>query len=76
MTFFITFFTLIDGTSTDSVFGYGFLPGVLALSIWSIATSIATYRAVATSASSPAGPPRAPARRSAGRSRARDQSPV
>ena len=25
----------------DSVFGYGFLPGILALVIWSIATSIA-----------------------------------
>jgi hypothetical protein len=30
------------------VFGFGFFPGVLALVIWSIATSIAEYRAVAT----------------------------
>jgi hypothetical protein len=30
------------------VFGYGFLPGILALVIWSIATSIATYRVAAT----------------------------
>jgi hypothetical protein len=30
------------------VFGCGFFPGVLALVIWSIATSIARYRAVAT----------------------------
>jgi hypothetical protein len=38
--------TLIAGTGEDSVFGYGFLPGILALVIWSIATSIAIYRAV------------------------------
>jgi hypothetical protein len=48
--FVITFFALIQGTSEDSVFGYGFLPGILALAIWSIATSIATYRALATTA--------------------------
>ncbi len=35
----ITFLTLIAGTGEDSVFGYGFLPGILALVIWSIATS-------------------------------------
>ncbi len=46
--FVITFLTLIAGTGKDSVFGYGFLPGILALVIWSIATSIATYRAVAS----------------------------
>jgi len=50
LAFFITFFTLIAGTSKDSIFGYGFFPGFLALTIWSIATSIASYRAVATSA--------------------------
>ena len=44
--FLITFLTLIAGTSKDSVFGYGFLPGILALVTWSIATSIARYRAV------------------------------
>ena len=43
--FLITFLTLIAGTSKDSVFGYGFLPGILALVIWSIATSITRYRA-------------------------------
>jgi uncharacterized membrane protein len=48
--FLITFFTLIAGTGEDSVFGYAFLPGILAAAIWSIATSIASYRAVATSA--------------------------
>jgi hypothetical protein len=29
-------------------FGFGFFPGVLALVIWSIATSIARYRAIAS----------------------------
>ena len=48
LSFLITFLTLIAGLGEDSVFGYGFLPGVLALVIWSIATSIATYRALAT----------------------------
>ena len=48
--FLITFLTLVVGLGEDSVFGYGFLPGILALVIWSIATSIAEYRAVATSA--------------------------
>ena len=46
--FLITFLTVIAGTGEDSVFGYGFLPGILALVIWSIATSIARYRAAAT----------------------------
>ena len=48
--FLITFLALLQGTSEDSVFGYGFLPGILALAIWSVATSIATYRAVSTTA--------------------------
>jgi hypothetical protein len=48
LSFLITFLALIQGTSEDSVFGYGFLPGILALTIWSIATSLAAYRAVAT----------------------------
>ena len=50
LSFLITFLALIQGTSEDSVFGYGFLPGVLALTIWSIATSIAQYREVANTA--------------------------
>src|SRR4029079_2948278 len=41
----------IDGLGQDSLFGFGFFPGVLALVIWSIATSIARYRAVAATAS-------------------------
>ena len=44
--FLITFLAFIQGTGKDSVFGYGFLPGILALVIWSVATSIALYRAV------------------------------
>ena len=52
--FVITFFALIQGMSEDSVFGYGFLPGISAVAIWSIATSIATYRAVATSSAASA----------------------
>jgi len=51
LSFLITFLTLIAGTGEDSVFGFGFFPGVLALVIWSIATSIARYRAVETTAS-------------------------
>jgi hypothetical protein len=44
--FLITFAVLLTGTGEDSVFGYGFFPGVLALVIWSIATSVARYRAL------------------------------
>jgi hypothetical protein len=46
--FLITFLAVIDGLGEDSVFGFGFFPGVLALVIWSIATSIARYRSVTT----------------------------
>jgi hypothetical protein len=53
--FLITFLTAVVGLGEDSAFGYGFLPGILALVIWSIATSIAEYRAVANSAHGPAG---------------------
>ena len=47
--FLITFIAVIDGLGEDSYFGFGFFPGVLALVVWSIATSIARYRAIATS---------------------------
>jgi hypothetical protein len=47
VSFLITSLTLLAGTGEDSVYGYGFFPGVLALVIWSIATSIANYRRVA-----------------------------
>jgi hypothetical protein len=50
LSFLVTFLVLITGTGEDSPFGYGFFPGVLAVVIWSIATSIARYRAVATTA--------------------------
>ena len=50
LSFLITFLALIQGTSEDSVFGYGFLPGILALTIWSIATSLAAYRAAGAKA--------------------------
>ncbi len=53
LSFFMTFFALIQGTSEDSVFGYGFLPGILALAIWSIAASLAAFRAAAASARDP-----------------------
>ena len=43
--FLIAFLTLIAGLGEDSLFGYGFLPGILALVIWSVATSISQYRA-------------------------------
>jgi uncharacterized membrane protein len=43
VSFLITFAVLLTGTGENSVFGYGFFPGVLALVIWSIATSIAQY---------------------------------
>ena len=44
LAFFVTFFTLIVGPGEDSVFGYGFFVGFLALATWLIATSIARYR--------------------------------
>ena len=40
--FTITFLTTLDGTADGSVFGYGFFPGIVALLMWSIATSIAS----------------------------------
>jgi hypothetical protein len=46
--FTIAFLTLLAGLGEDSIFGYGFLPGILALVTWSIATSVAQYRAMAS----------------------------
>ena len=37
LAFFVTFFTLIVDPNKDSVFGYGYFVGFLALAIWSIA---------------------------------------
>jgi hypothetical protein len=42
---------VLDGLGEDSYFGFGFFPGVLALVIWSISTSIASYRALPTTPS-------------------------
>ena len=47
----MTFAVLLQGTGENSVFGYGFFPGDLALVIWSISTSIASYRALPTTPS-------------------------
>jgi hypothetical protein len=50
VSFLITSLTILDGTTDGSPFGYGFFPGIVALVIWSIATSIASYRALTTGA--------------------------
>ena len=50
VSFLVTFAAVLSGLGEDSLFGFGFFPGVLALVIWSIATSIAANRAVATAA--------------------------
>jgi hypothetical protein len=50
ISFLITFLAVIAGLGEDSLFGFGFFPGVLALVIWSIATSLAIDRATRSSA--------------------------
>jgi succinate dehydrogenase/fumarate reductase cytochrome b subunit len=50
VSFLVAFAAILSGLGEDSVFGFGFFPGVLAVVIWSIATSIARYRAVAATA--------------------------
>jgi hypothetical protein len=54
--FLVTFLAVIDGLGQDSLFGFGFFPGVLALVIWSIVTSIGRYRALASPVSYPVRP--------------------
>jgi uncharacterized membrane protein len=49
VSFLVAFATVLAGLGEDSIFGFGFFPGVLALVIWSIATSVHRYRAVAPS---------------------------
>ena len=44
--FLVAFVAVLSGLGEDSPFGYGFFPGVLALVVWSIATSVARYRAL------------------------------
>jgi hypothetical protein len=53
VSFLVAFATVLAGLGEDSIFGFGFFPGVLALVIWSIATSIHRYRAVASSPATP-----------------------
>jgi hypothetical protein len=48
VSFLITFLTVLDGTTDGSPFGYGYFPGVVALVVWTVATSFATYRAAAS----------------------------
>ena len=45
VSFLVAFAAVLSGLGEDSIFGFGFFPGVLALVIWSIATSVAGYRA-------------------------------
>jgi succinate dehydrogenase/fumarate reductase cytochrome b subunit len=47
--FLVAFAAVLSGLGEDSLFGFGFFPGVLALVIWSIAAGIASYRAVGIS---------------------------
>jgi uncharacterized membrane protein len=51
VSFLVAFATVLAGLGEDSIFGFGFFPGVLALVIWSIATSLATNRALSTTPS-------------------------
>jgi hypothetical protein len=44
--FLVAFAAVLSGLGEDSLFGFGFFPGVLALVIWWIATSVALYRAL------------------------------
>ena len=46
--------TVLSGLGEDSIFGFGFFHGVLALVIWSLATSISRYRALASAPTSSA----------------------
>ncbi len=47
VSFLVAFAAVLSGLGEDSIFGFGFFPGVLALVIWSIATSLATSRSLA-----------------------------
>ena len=46
--FLVTLLTILDGTGDGSVFGSAFFPALLALVVWTVATSLARYRAAAT----------------------------
>ena len=51
VSFLVAFATVLAGLGEDSIFGFGFFPGVLAIVIWSIATSLATNRSLSTTPS-------------------------
>ena len=44
VSFLVAFAAVLSGLGEDSLFGFGFFPGVLALVIWAIATSVAQYQ--------------------------------
>jgi uncharacterized protein DUF4386 len=44
VSFLVTFAAVLSGLGEDSLFGFGFFPGVLALVIWSAATSVSLSR--------------------------------
>jgi hypothetical protein len=48
VSFLVAFAAVLAGLGEDSVFGFGFFPGVVALVIWSIATSLACFRSTST----------------------------
>ena len=50
VSFLVAFAAVLSGLGEDSIFGFGFFPGVLALVIWSIATSVANFRAATDAA--------------------------
>ena len=50
VSFLVAFAAVPSGLGEDSIFGFGFFPGVLALVIWSISTSVANYRAATDAA--------------------------
>jgi len=50
--FLVAFAAVLSGLGEDSLFGFGFFPDVLALVIWSVATSVACYRALGSSTGS------------------------
>jgi uncharacterized membrane protein len=50
VSFLVALAAVLSGLGEDSLFGFGFFPGVLALVIWAIATSVAQYRALASAA--------------------------
>ena len=50
VSFLVAFAAVLAGLGEDSIFGFGFFPGVLALVIWSISTSVANYRAATDAA--------------------------